>query len=45
MTIGFGASDQRAGVVELLAVPGQEFGSRHEQRASQAWVGMQIRFL
>jgi hypothetical protein len=30
VAIGLGVGDQRAGVVELLAVLGQKFGSRDE---------------
>ena len=37
--------DQRAGVIELLAVLGQEFGGRDEQRTGQTCVGVRARFL
>ena len=45
MTVGFGASDQRAGVVELLAMLRQELGGGDEQWASQARIGVRAGLL
>src|ERR1700756_4295123 len=45
VAVGLSTRDQRAGVVELLAVLGQEFGGRDEQRTSQTCVGVRARFL
>ena len=45
VSVGFGAGDQCASVLELAAVLRQELGGRNEQWACQTRVGVRARFL